>query len=395
MNKAVIGLFLTKAYGAFINLLILFVTVRMMGAEQRGLISMFVLELSFVMLAAEWVVGPVLVYYVNKHSLKSIIQQASFWIISVVLISIITLYCIHPNLNLWLYAFIFLIQCFISFHNQLLLANHQYLKLNVSQIIQSTLLFSLLAIHINLGEKHLSSYLHSMLVSYALVLILQVLFISKLNKNEHEPGLSFQAILKSGGYTTFTNLFHLITNRNSFVLVSAISGAAVLGIYSTSVSMAEAMLLAASSIGMFVYSRVAATEKLHSKKDIYKYMGISAALTVLFILIVMIIPNEYFEWVLGKDFTGVKSLILQLSPGVFCMAIIQVLSHYFSGKGNFKLNFWAGLISTMIMILCGKYAIHEFGLPGIIAATNLAIFSQLAVLLLSFLFEGKRNDLIG
>ncbi len=391
MNKAVLGLFFSKVTGALLNLILLFVTVHYMGAEQRGLISMFILQLSFVMLAAEWMTGPVLVYYVSRRSLKSLFKNAWLWTVPIVFVSCLVLFFLDLQINLIQYFFIFLFQSVISFHNQLFLGNQKYFQLNISQILQSFSLLALLVLHIYLGKLKIGAYLDSMLVSSILIILLQLFFLKKIDRKEDEPSLQFSEVFKSGSYTSFTNLFHLITNRNSFLLVSSLGGAVTLGVYSTSVSMSEAMLLAASSMGMFLYSKTAAVNATQNRREIIRYVIMSALLTSCFIAMMIAIPQRYFESILGRDFTGVKSLILQLSPSVLLMAMIQVLSHYFSGKGMFRANFIAGLCSSLLIICVGNFAMQTRGLTGIITATNLAVFIQFAVLLAYFIYEGKRS----
>jgi O-antigen/teichoic acid export membrane protein len=393
MNKTVVGIFLTKAFTSAVNLALLLITVRWMGAEQRGLISKFILELSFVMLFAEWIVGPVLVYYISKHSLSSIIQMAIKWITLMVVLGTAMIAYMEPQAPLFTYAGLFFLQCIFSFHNQVLLANQKYFQLNASQILQSFICLALLLVHLTLKEYTLVAYLHSLLVSSVLGIGIQAFFISKLDKRKELSALPFAQVWKSGSYTTITNLFHLITTRNSYMVISMLSTTAVLGIYSTAVSMSEAMLLAASSMGTFLYSKFSNHHsELESRSEAKRFMLFAGLITVLFIMVLLVIPTSFFASILGKDFTGVKEMIVWLSPGIIGMALIQVLSHYFSAKGQFKLNFWAGLAASIFIVLGARYGMKQWGLFGVTQATNLAIAVQLMMLLYFFISSRMRSE---
>lgn len=393
MNKNVIGIFSTKVFSSAVNLAILLLTVKWMGAEQRGLISKFILELSFVMLAAEWVVGPVLIYYVSKHSLSSIVSNSLKWIVAVVLFSTLVIYFIEVDVPLMIYTSLFLVQCIFTFQNQLLLANQRFAELNVSQIVQSLIFLVFILIHLYVNKSTVDAYLDSLLISSLIAVFIQVYFVLKVDKRNKEQPLSFLEVFKSGSYTTSTNFFHLLTTRNSYILLGAMSTASILGVYSTAVSMSEAMLLAASSIGTFLYSKYA-SEKAEgqSTAEVLRFARYAILFTSLFVLAFFLTPSDVFTFVLGKDFTGVKDIILWLSPGILAMSLIHVFSHYFSARAEFRITFFAGLTSTTFILLCSNWAMHQWGLFGLTQATNLAVIGQLVVLVFFFIYVRKKNE---
>jgi O-antigen/teichoic acid export membrane protein len=80
--------------------------------------------------------------------------------------------------------------------------------------------------------------------------------------------------------------------------------------------------------------------------------------------------------VFSEDFTEVKPIIIALSPGVVALAANNILSHYFSGLGNPKVNMWANLVGLVFTIVLAFTLIPAFGYMGAAITASVSYISS-------------------
>jgi O-antigen/teichoic acid export membrane protein len=117
-------------------------------------------------------------------------------------------------------------------------------------------------------------------------------------------------------------------------------------------------------------------------------MKLSVLLTAMALLVLLVIPEHIYSLLLTKDFSGVKPVIIALSPGVMGLAINNIFSHYFSGMGNPKINLHAkitGLVFTLVLLFI---LIPAF---GIIGAALTASVSYIATVIHQYIVFKKQT----
>jgi len=392
MFKKVLSTFGAKVITAISNLALLYLTVHYMGATQRGNISIVILNLSFVMLFAEWIAGPTLVYFFAKFQTKSIVTMAYKWI-AFTLVLVLLIYQVLPlKFNLIYYALLCLFQISISLHNQLLIAFSKIRYFNLLTILQALLTLLFVSISIFLGYRNADYYFYGLILSSAIIYALHLYFyFYKIEASTTHNKVGFTEVFKQSNYTFSTNAAHLITNRISYFYISIYCGAAALGVYSTSVSLAETILLAATSIATIHYSNIANSNNVNVNRRLTKlYLKYSVAISVAGILVVMLIPAIWFLQIFGVQFIDVKVFILMYSPAIIAMSATLILTHYFSGTGNFKISFVAGIISCFVVILFSKFVIETYMQKGLLALNSVALLVQAIILYVAF-YREKTN----
>jgi O-antigen/teichoic acid export membrane protein len=111
---------------------------------------------------------------------------------------------------------------------------------------------------------------------------------------------------------------------------------------------------------------------------------ISLLLTVLFMLIIILLPNSLFIYFFGKDFTEMQEVIKILSPGIIIMGFTGIYSHYFAGTGLMKVSTYASLIALIVSVLSGFILIPYYGLYGAAYSMVLSYFTSSIYLILNF-----------
>ena len=116
---------------------------------------------------------------------------------------------------------------------------------------------------------------------------------------------------------------------------------------------------------------------------------IAFVLSCLSVVVLWFIPVELFTYLLGKDFSETKHLMLCLSPGILCISFSTVISHYFSGLG--KLRFIAGcnFMGFVCAIALAPFLIDKYSLVGAAMSANVGYFISSLGLFFGFAVKNK------
>ena len=391
--KKIASTFVSKVIAAICNFLLLFITIKFMGATQRGHITLLILNLSFVMLVAEFIAGPVLVYFFSRNNTKQLLNIAYKWILIVCSLGLFFFSFYELHVSTIAFAILCFLQCAISLNNQLLISFGNIIYQNLSQVLQPLLTLLATAIFIFLGFKSVSYFLLAFIFSSLITFNTQLFFFKSIDFISKSKTVTVFQIASKGIYTTSSNIAHLVTNRVSFFYINSLIGAAALGVYSTAISLSESILLAASSAGVVHYSNIANSENQDfNLQQTIIFSKYSAAITAFIFLVVYFIPNYFFEQLFGKDFTDVKYYILLFFPGIVALSITHIITHYFSGLGNFKIPFWSSLISCIVVGTFAEYSLLHFQQSGILVLTSIGLVIQALILIVAFILD--RNKII-
>ncbi len=110
----------------------------------------------------------------------------------------------------------------------------------------------------------------------------------------------------------------------------------------------------------------------------------SLLLTFPAILVLLIIPNDVFSWLFGKDFTNFKPLFISLAPGALLLAVFTLFNHHFSGIGKNMINLKASIVGNIITICVGIATIDSIGMLAGGIATSLGYSGMFIYLLIQF-----------
>lgn len=203
-----------------------------------------------------------------------------------------------------------------------------------------------------------------------------------------------QAILKNGLVNQLGNLAHTLSNRYNYYLIA---GAALVGVYASATSLIESVWILSGSISPIILTHIA-NQKDESNNSSVTFLlsKISFLLSTCCVILVLFLPESFFNALLGKDFTGTKNIMLWLSPGVLAISFSSILSHYFSGLGKQKILLLANSCGLLMTLSTSYYFIHRYGLVGACYAASLAYISQALVLTIVFMKENnfKVSDLL-
>ncbi len=393
LKKIIVTLF-TRGFVALVNLAILLVSSKQLGGDIRGQLSLLILNIAIIQVINEIYTGYALVYFIPKYDLKKIYATGIIW--SVACIGITTLIliglCLYFDIivsRYWIHiailAFIIIIH---SFNGVVILAKEKIKTYNFLNFFQPSVLLLVLVLQIFLFDlKTIDSYITALYISFLSSLVIsgiQVIGIFKHIKHTL-PVCETGTIFKTGFFNQLANLSHMLSNRYNFYLLS---NNVLVGIYSSSTSLIESVLIISNSAATIILTYIAnQKEGDHNVKITFLLSKLCFLLSLFCIVVLLVIPAEFFTFLLGKDFSETKQVMLCLSPGILCISFSTVISHYFSGMGKQRLIAAANFSGLFTTVVTGYFLVNKFELYGACYATCLSYFVASVIMVTMFMRE--------
>ncbi len=377
----------TRGVVACINFLVLILTSRYFGVETRGQISLLILNIANIQMISEIFTGYALVHFIPKFSLKKIILSGIIWIVWVVIVGSAVLW--HLNYLIPDYEIHFLLICFMvilnTFFMVIILGKGNIRLYNWLSVLQPMILFSVLMFNIFIEKKMiLDSYFDALFYSFGIALLINGFSIFQYLKKDTQIHFAMRDILSNGFLSQWSNWMHLLSNRFSYYVLSFI-GLQVLGVYSTATSLLESIFVIYSGISTVVLTHVSnATDRAQSRKITIQAATASFLLSFIAIVVILILPEPWLLWILGKGFKGIQQPMQLLSMGALMISYSAVLSHYFSGIGILKYNAISNTFACLVTILFSHLFVQKWGING--AALVATISYSIEALLVVYFF---------
>jgi len=371
--------------------LVLLISSRQLGGEIIGQVSLLILNITLIQIVAEIYTGSSLIYFIPKFSLKKIYTAGFVWAFCCISVLNFIFLLFDVGLKqLWLHAgLLSFFATLSSFHNVILLGKEKIKRYNFLIFLQPFLLLLSLCVTLFLfNNKTLETYLVALYVSFGFTCLLSTIFVLKMiNQNQTNFEFNFKSVFKNGFTGQLGNLAHTLSNRyNFYVLSSALS----VGIFSRASSLIESVWVISGSITPIVLTHIAnKKDGSNNGKLTLQFSKISLLLSLLCVFIILFLPNSFFVFLLGKDFENVKQLMLYLSPGILCIAFSTVISHYFSGSGEQRVQLIANSLGLLFTLCTSSFFISRYGMIGACCVTSVAYFIQAFVLTLVIMKQNK------
>lgn len=394
MIKKIIATLFTRGFVALVNLAILLISSKQLGGDIRGQISLLILNIAIIQVINEIYTGYVLVYFIPKYDLKKIYFTGILWSVACILLTTLFLMALTVffKIEVSKYFIHIVVLSFIiifhSFNGVIILAKEKIKMYNFLNFLQPSLLLISLAAQIFIFElKSINCYIIALYISFLSSFIIssvQVISIFKSIKKTL-PVCQAGKIFEKGFFNQLANFSHMLSNRYNFYLLS---NNVLVGIYSTSTTLIESVLIISSSVSTIILTYIAnKKEDAQSVKITFLLSKICFLLSLFCVLILLIIPSNFFTFLLGKDFSETKEVMLYLAPGILCISFSTVISHYFSGMGRQKLIAVANFSGLLTTVATSYYFINRYQLLGACYATVLSYFVASIILVIMFMKE--------
>ncbi len=158
-----------------------------------------------------------------------------------------------------------------------------------------------------------------------------------------------------------------------FVKASPVCDNASLGNYIQVAKLGQMLLIVPQIIASVVFPKTAGgIEREHMNKSIMVIARLLSQVFLAFFLVVLVFGQYIFVTVFGESFNQMRVPMLLLIPGIFAVSVLSLLSAYFSGKGNLKVNVTGAILALVVMVVCDWIFVPHY---GIIAAAAISTLS--------------------
>lgn len=380
MKKEIINLFLSRIFISLINFALLIFSSRLLGAESRGIINLFVVQLSFVLLIAELFSGPVIVYLYHRINTTQLYSISRFLgcIMVVILYFALELTVGVVNEGFIIFPIIGMLNILLSNKQLFLLANKKNNWHNLLITIQPILFFAFFILLYFINSENdvytfFGAWIISLIVSNIISLFIKV-DLNLLPKRRYS--LIIKLLIRRSKWIILSNILHLLGARIVYFYIEKSTGIKDVGIFGTAISITEALLLLSVSVSSIIYAE---TSK-EGRKSIFKtlqYAGIAFYVSLLGLIILANLPQILWTKILGEDFLNIKYLIAISGPVILITGISTVISNFLSGAGKFKISAIGSGLALGINVTIGWFLVHRYAMEGAVVSMLIANLIQL------------------
>ena len=380
--KTIIHTLGSRFFTTFIGFAVLLLTTRYLGAEGTGTLGLISASVGLIVIFAGFIGGGSLVYLIPRHNFTLLLVPAYLWAILMVGAGSLVLFVFNlvPIEVIPPVAILSFLSCIGSVNLIALVGKERITVNNRLSILQAVLNITLLFIFfIILETATVERYLYAMYASGAVALILEFLMIRQYfgwpTGTIAEVRETIRSILQYGFLSQLGNVIQFLNYRLSFFLINFYAGIAAVGVYSVGVTLSESIWIAAQSISLVQYARIANTDDLeYSRVLTLQLSKVGLLATVVLVGVLLVIPPQLFGTIFGRDFSQVYYVIASMAIGIIAFGYALMISHYFAGLGRYHINTFAsvcGLVATGVLsvILIPRYGYIGAGITSSIAYT--------------------------
>ncbi len=379
-----------------IGLLLVVFTARVWGAEGRGFIALIMAAVSLIAILNNVFAGATVAFHTPSYDPYRLLWMASLGsLVTSLLGSFLFLLAEGPG-----HFFLVLVLSFITSLSGSItyywLGRNDIGRYNLMTLLPSVLLLLLVACGYFLaGIREMRIYFYSWIAAYATAWFIGFMLIirdgEKADKKREDWLTLGKSMVHYGFRSELSYFLQFLNYRLAYFFISRSLGLDTLGRFSVAVAVAEGVWIIGKSISAVLYSDVLnlQDEKARIERTI-RAAGRGFLLTLPALILLNLLPEKIYPLIFGKAFTGIRELVLYLSPGILAVAVANILGHYFSARGMMNIliaKSSLGLVTTTILLLL---LLQRFGLKAACWTIDASYIIVLLYLSIRFLKERKK-----
>lgn len=358
MLKKILGTFGTRVCCALISFGLLIFNSRQFGPEGVGNIDLFILGVSILQILTSFFGGSSLVYMLPRHDRFQLLFLSYFFGIAVNGLGSVLM--IHFKLvpSEYLGQLLLASVCFSLYAvNTSVMLSEERIRL-YNLFVLSPWLLLVLSLWIQMYFFHyrdVGCYMNAYTGSYAVLAVLSFCFMRNAPGKHSLKGMGnvLRKMISYGFAIQVANLSQLLNYRLSYYVVDRSMGRAPLGLYGTNTKLCESVWLLPKSVATIQYARIsnAGNDRLYAKKVTLAFFKLTLFFSLCCTLLLVLFPAPWIAAVFGSKFAAIKPLMWVSAFGIVLLSGNVILSHYFAGTGNYKVNTTASLLGLGISLL--------------------------------------------
>ncbi len=125
-------------------------------------------------------------------------------------------------------------------------------------------------------------------------------------------------------------------------------------------------------------------ERAEVNKSVMIISRLLTQLFILLILVVTVIGKWFFPFVFGHTFNNMYVPMLLLLPGILSLSVLALLSAYFSGKGNVRINIKGAIAALIFVVIANYFLVPRYGIYAAAVVSSVAYTINLVYSLWQF-----------
>ncbi len=349
---------------------------RNLGAEGRGICAFYVVIFAFILVINELAAGSTIVYLQKNYSWKQMRLVAAMW--SFAASGIVTtgfFFFGYFGYTEWALIWIIcVVNALVTIQYNILLGKQKYVVFNLLAVLTPATVLVLFALSALLKQGSPLRYLQVILIANLISFFIGYFYL--LTKGEDgAPGKPIREVItvafSSGLINQAGHMLSILNSRYIYLIFAATA----LGVYTNAQSLAESMLLIPGSLGQIYYSQHAdhpAGSHQKANRSFLFFLKVNTGIMLLGLLAILLIPAQFYQWIFGPGFIGVKSFLLLTGVISAAYSVFLIISYWQSAQGLFINNLKASVTGIFVNIA---------GIAILWTTGNLTIFNTLWVML--------------
>ncbi len=394
--KDLFGTIGTRYLIAILNLALIFINAKVLGAEGLGLAGLILAAVGIATMFCGILAGNTIVYFMNRYSMQAVFWPSYCWTpagagIACGCMAIAGLLPEGYALDIYILS---ILTSLVAANSRFLLGKNQIFGFNLTFVLQGgSLFFVLLFLYYGLEIQDVNAYLWGMyLTNGAAFFVSLLLLLPFLRKKEADPrkGRSQYALLQEmfayGLWGSADNIAEILTTRLNYLLVKRFAGLGSVGLLDAGTKISESVWHINRSIGFIEYSRVAQTNNPYEQKLItLRFFKLTFCAVTLATGCILLIPEwVYTDYLFSAEFAGMRKVITGLAAGIIALACNSILSQYFIGSGKIRYSAGSSFVGLTSLLISGYLLIPLYGVVGSAISSSISFSAMLIFSMIIF-----------
>jgi O-antigen/teichoic acid export membrane protein len=394
MFKQILNTLFAKILTGILNLVIAIIISNYLGAEGKGVQGIILTTISIVVILTGVIGSGGLTYLLPRLHFSILIIPSYLWTFIVAMVLWIGLLQINivPTLYIKHIACISILLSINGINTSILHSKKEIKKANVVGLAQ--IFFTVLTVTYLIVYKEIlsvNSYIIGLYVGNIVSLVLSFVFTSdeylrsRYKMPFYKYFIGLQKHFKYGGFNQLDILAQVLSFRLAFYFLNYYTSVFDVGIYSNAVSLIESVWIISRSLSFVHHSRIInSRDKNYNSLITLNFIKLSGVLGFFAIIVFVLIPSRFYEFVFGQEFGPIRNAIISLSPGILFFSLSFVISSYLSGVGKHHINSISSFVGLIVIVLSSIFLIPIYGIIGAGIAASLSYFITTLIKIFSF-----------
>jgi len=124
------------------------------------------------------------------------------------------------------------------------------------------------------------------------------------------------------------------------------------------------------------------------------YLKLSLVLSFFALLILLLIPENVYNFIFTKEFLGLKEILWVISPGILAMSGSTVIGHFFAAHNRQRVLIYKSLAGVLVTLILTPVMLNVYGIWGAAMAMSISYLVSSFILFGTYYATIKRKVFI-